>query len=151
MCILNNILWSHSGSYKEQKELCLDCRSQTAQRILQQCQKEHKARLRFVVYSDADCREIVPVHWPIKLSRMPPYVRFTVKAEHLNTCGDPTACSFPHHYLEARILNLWRENSVVTSTRPSLVRIPDSPSFNTMHITSYIMYLHSCRHGSWPS
>ena len=112
--------------YVEQMELCLDCRCQAAEQVLQQCQG-HKASI--VVYNDAKSRELVQVHWPGN-AFMPP--KFTVNEKHLITCGhDRKECSSPHHYLEGRILNLWRENTVVTSTRPSPVRIvlnPDSCS-----------------------
>ena len=114
-----------AAMYVEQMELCLDCRCQAAERLPLQCQlKRHETSI--VVYSDAKSRELVPVHWPVNASKLPLNKRFTVTKEHLNTCHDRMECSSPHHYLEGRILNLWRENSVVTSTRPSPVRIPDS-------------------------
>ena len=111
--------------YMEQKELCLDCRCQAVEQLLQQCQlKRHKTSI--VVYSDAKSRELVRVHWPVNASKLPSNARFTVTKEHLNICHDRTECSSPHHYLEAWILNQWRENTVVTNTRPSPVRIPSS-------------------------
>ena len=115
-------LSTHSGMYKEKKELCLDCRSQAAEHVVQQCQVNgHEATV--VVYSDAEKRELVPVYWPVNASK----VRwFTVKADHVRTCCDRMKCSLPHHYLERRILNLWREVTVATDTRPSPVRIPNS-------------------------
>jgi len=103
-----------------------------------------------VVYSDAEKREFVPVYWPVNASK----VRwFTVKAHHLRTCHDRMKCSFPHHYLEQRILKLWREKAVATDTRPSPVRIPNIFS-STLPIYVYSAYLspfyhHSCRNGSW--
>ena len=119
---------SLSGMYKEKKELCLDCRSQAAGHVLQQCNlKGHEANI--VVYSDPERREIVPVYWPVNASKL--NERLKVTEEHLSTCRDQAKCSFPHHYLEEWILKLWRENTVVTNTRPSSVRIPDSLSFNT--------------------
>ena len=115
-------LLTYSGMYKEKKELCLDCRSQAAEHVVQQCRVNgHEATV--VVYSHAQRREFVPVYWPVNASN----VRwFTVKADHLRTCHDRMKCSFPHHYLEQRILNLWRQNSVATDTRPSPVSIPNS-------------------------
>ena len=114
-------LSTHSGMYKEEKELCLECRSQAAEHVVQQCRVNgHEATV--VVYSDAQRREFVPVYWPVNASK----VRwFTVKADHLRTCRDRMKCSFPHHYLEQRILNLWRQKAVATDTRPSPVRIPN--------------------------
>ena len=110
-----------SGKYEEKAELCLDCRSQAAGHVLQQCcSNGHEATI--VIYSDAEIREVVPVYWPALASKW--NVRqFPVKADHLKTCHDRMKCSFPHHYLEGRILNLWRENSVITDRRPSSVRI----------------------------
>ena len=117
---------------KEEKELCLDCRSQAAGHVLKQCHLHgHEATI--VVYSDAEMREIVSVYWPMIASNVR---RFTVKADHLETCQDCMKCSFPHHYLEGKILNLWRENSVMTDTRPSPVRVPDS-----LHLIESISYL----------
>ena len=118
-CIFSVILLS--GKYKEKAELCLDCRSQAAGHVLQQCcLNGHEATI--VVYSDAEMREVVPVHWPALAFKR--NVRwFSVKADHLKKCHDHMKCSYPHHYLEGRILNLWRENAVVTDTRPSFVRI----------------------------
>ena len=111
----------HSGMYKEEKELCLDCRSQAAGNVLQQCNLNgHEASI--VVYNDPERKEVVPVYWPVIAAKRNVPVRFSVKTHHLNTCHDRTECSFPHHYLEGMILNLWRENTVVTSTRPSSVR-----------------------------
>ena len=115
-------LLTYSGMYKEKKELCLDCRSQAARNVVQQCRVNgHEATV--VVYSDAQRREFVPVYWPVNASKVR---SFTVKADHLRTCCDRMKCSFPHHYLERRILNLWREITVATDTRPSPVRIPNS-------------------------
>ena len=110
-----------SGKYEEKAELCLDCRSQAAGHVLQQCcLNGHEANI--VIYSDAEMREAVPVYWPALASKRN-VRRFTVKADHLKTCHDRMKCSFPHHYLEGKILNLWRENSVMTDRRPSSVRI----------------------------
>ena len=114
-----------------ENEVCLDCRSQTARHIVQQCRLNgHEATV--VVYSDAQRREFVPVYWPVIASRQ--NVKFVVNIDHLSTCHDRTECSIPHHYLEARILNVWRENTVMTSTRPSLVRVPSSINFNRRSI-----------------
>ena len=118
-----HFLSSHSGTYTEQKELCLDCRSQAAGHVLQQCNLNgHEAKT--VVYNDTERRELVPVYWPVNASKHNVHVKFTVRADHLSSCHDRTKCSLPHHYLEGRILNIWRENAVVTNTRPSSVRIP---------------------------
>ena len=124
--VYGTLLSMHAAAiYTEQIELCLDCRCQAAELLLQQCQlKGHKGSI--VVYSDAECRELVPVHWPVNASKLPLNERSTVTEEHLNICDDRTECSSPHHYLEAKILNQWRENTVVINTRPSPVRIPNS-------------------------
>ena len=121
-----HFLLSRTGMYKEEKELCLDCRSQAAGHTMQQCRLNgHEANI--VIYSDTERKEIVPVYWSAIASKL--NVKFTVEEDHLRTCHDCTECSFPHHYLEARILNIWRENTVMTNTRPSSVRVPDSLKF----------------------
>ena len=135
--------------YKEKKELCLDCRSQAAEHVVQQCQVNgHEATV--VVYSDAEKRELVPVYWPVNASK----VRwFTVKADHVRTCCDRMKCSLPHHYLERRILNLWREVTVATDTRPSPVSIYSKQLHLTIadlcRVHFYPLYPHSCRECSW--
>jgi len=142
-------LSTHSGMYKEKKELCLDCRSQEVEHVVQQCRVNgHEATV--VVYSDAEKREFVPVYWPVNASK----VRwFTVKAHHLRTCHDRMKCSFPHHYLEQRILNLWRQKAVATDTRPSPVSIPNIFSSTLLIyvecISITILSFYSCRNGSW--
>ena len=124
LCICT--IFTHPGSCKEENEVCLDCRSQAARHVVQQCRVNgHEATV--VVYSDAQRREFVPVYRPVIASRL--NVEFLVNKDHLSTCHDPTECSIPHHYLEARILNVWRENTVMTSTRQSLVRVPSSFNF----------------------
>ena len=120
-------IFTHPGACKVKDEVCLDCRSQTAQHVVQQCRLiGHEATV--VVYSDAQRREFVPVYQPVIASRL--NVKFVVNIDHLRTCHDRTECSIPHHYLEAKILNVWRENTVMTSTRPSLVRVTSSINFN---------------------
>ena len=144
-------LSTYSGmyNYEEKKELCLDCKFQAAEHVVQQCRLNgHEATV--VIYSDAVKRELVPVYWPGSPSKGR---WFTVKADHLRTCHDRMKCSFPHHYLEQRILNLWRQKAVATDTRPSPVSIPNIFSSTLLIyvecISITILSFYSCRNGSW--
>ena len=124
-------IFTHPGTCKEENEVCLDCRSQAAEHVVQQCHVNgHEATV--VVYNDTERREFVPVYRPVIASRQ--NVKFVVNIDHLTTCHDRTECSVPHHYLEAGILNVWRENTVLTSTKSSLVRVTSSINFNTRYI-----------------
>ena len=134
-------LSSDSGMYKAKAELCLDCRFQAAGHVLQQCcLNGHEATI--VVYSAAEMREIVPVYWPAHESEMNVKRFYTVKADHLKMCHNRMKCSSPHHYLEARILNIWRENSVMINTRPSPVRLltasVDTAKYIYIHVRSLV-------------
>ena len=109
----------HPGNPRPGYELCLDCKLQAAEGILQHCHTGKHVPVT-VVYVDEESREIVPVPLPRNVGRMSKPSKF--RAHLPSECRNPQFCSFPHHQLAAKIMNQWRDRTVKVSKPPTLVR-----------------------------
>ena len=107
----------NAGDLKAESELCLDCRFIAVEGLLRNCHSgNHKASV--VVYKHRDTKEIVPVKWPKTVPNGP------FKVQHpQHSCREPKCCTFQHHVLQTKILNLWKCSTVPASTEPPPVSL----------------------------
>ena len=117
----------NSGHLKPEYELCVDCKLEAANRILNYCHSDgHKPVI--VLYLDEDHKEIVPIPLPRSFYKISWAKRF--RAHLPSECPNPQNCSSPHHQLAAKIMNQWKQGTIAVSKPPTLV----SPACISIHI-----------------